>query len=53
MCVTLDCTPDLQPVSLAVGMREHPPIAVCDLADQMETLSANENLHFSQEYEVI
>ncbi|XP_075901581.1 protein tyrosine phosphatase receptor type Fa [Nelusetta ayraudi] len=35
------------------GMKEHPPIAVCDLAEQMETLSANENLHFSQEYECI
>ncbi|XP_025999267.1 protein tyrosine phosphatase receptor type Fa isoform X22 [Astatotilapia calliptera] len=35
------------------GMREHPPIAVCDLADHIERLKANDGLHFSQEYESI
>ncbi|XP_056893125.1 protein tyrosine phosphatase receptor type Fa isoform X3 [Takifugu flavidus] len=35
------------------GMREHPPIAVCDLADHIDKLKANENLRFSQEYESI
>lgn len=33
-------------------MREHPPIAVCDLADHIERLKANDALRFSQEYEV-
>lgn len=33
-------------------MREHPPIAICDLADHIEKLKANDSLHFSQEYEV-
>ncbi|XP_054871964.1 protein tyrosine phosphatase receptor type Fa isoform X16 [Amphiprion ocellaris] len=34
-------------------MREHPPIAICDLADHTERLKANDGLHFSQEYESI
>lgn len=33
-------------------MREHPPIAISDLADHIERLKANDNLRFSQEYEV-
>nr|XP_020476570.1 receptor-type tyrosine-protein phosphatase F isoform X1 [Monopterus albus]XP_020476571.1 receptor-type tyrosine-protein phosphatase F isoform X1 [Monopterus albus] len=37
----------------APRMREHPPIAVCDLADHIERLKANDNLRFSQEYESI
>ncbi|XP_051554731.1 receptor-type tyrosine-protein phosphatase F-like isoform X8 [Myxocyprinus asiaticus] len=35
------------------GMREHPPISVCDLADHIERLKANDALRFSQEYESI
>lgn len=35
-----------------VGMREHPPIPVVDLADHIERLKANDGLRFSQEYEV-
>ncbi|XP_029988313.1 protein tyrosine phosphatase receptor type Fa isoform X3 [Sphaeramia orbicularis] len=35
------------------GMREHPPIAICDLADHIERLKANDSLRFSQEYESI
>ncbi|XP_053539684.1 protein tyrosine phosphatase receptor type Fa isoform X3 [Ictalurus punctatus] len=34
-------------------MREHPPISVCDLAEHIERLKANDNLRFSQEYESI
>uniref|UniRef100_A0A673CR45 Receptor-type tyrosine-protein phosphatase F n=1 Tax=Sphaeramia orbicularis TaxID=375764 RepID=A0A673CR45_9TELE len=34
-------------------MREHPPIAICDLADHIERLKANDSLRFSQEYESI
>uniref|UniRef100_A0A8D3CH91 Receptor-type tyrosine-protein phosphatase F n=1 Tax=Scophthalmus maximus TaxID=52904 RepID=A0A8D3CH91_SCOMX len=34
-------------------MREHPPIAVSDLADHIERLRANDSLRFSQEYESI
>ncbi|XP_053742976.1 protein tyrosine phosphatase receptor type Fa isoform X6 [Synchiropus splendidus] len=33
------------------GMREHPPIAVCDLTDHIDRLKANDGLRFSQEYE--
>ncbi|XP_016120777.1 receptor-type tyrosine-protein phosphatase F-like, partial [Sinocyclocheilus grahami] len=33
------------------GMREHPPISVCELADHIERLKANDALRFSQEYE--
>ncbi|XP_048108102.1 protein tyrosine phosphatase receptor type Fa isoform X19 [Alosa alosa] len=35
------------------GMREHPPISTCDLADHIERLKANDSLRFSQEYESI
>uniref|UniRef100_UPI003AAF2786 protein tyrosine phosphatase receptor type Fa isoform X2 n=1 Tax=Centroberyx gerrardi TaxID=166262 RepID=UPI003AAF2786 len=35
------------------GMREHPPIATCDLADHIERLKANDSLRFSQEYESV
>uniref|UniRef100_A0A8C2Z424 Receptor-type tyrosine-protein phosphatase F n=1 Tax=Cyclopterus lumpus TaxID=8103 RepID=A0A8C2Z424_CYCLU len=35
------------------GMREHPPIALCDLADYIERLKANDGLRFSQEYESV
>ncbi|XP_066512487.1 receptor-type tyrosine-protein phosphatase F isoform X2 [Hoplias malabaricus] len=35
------------------GMREHPPISICDLADHIERLKANDSLQFSQEYESI
>ncbi|XP_052404589.1 receptor-type tyrosine-protein phosphatase F isoform X4 [Carassius gibelio] len=35
------------------GMREHPPISVCELADHIERLKANDALRFSQEYESI
>uniref|UniRef100_UPI003AAFD541 protein tyrosine phosphatase receptor type Fa isoform X1 n=1 Tax=Centroberyx gerrardi TaxID=166262 RepID=UPI003AAFD541 len=34
-------------------MREHPPIATCDLADHIERLKANDSLRFSQEYESV
>ncbi|XP_068449274.1 protein tyrosine phosphatase receptor type Fa isoform X6 [Clinocottus analis] len=34
-------------------MREHPPIAICDLADYIERLKANDGLRFSQEYESV
>ncbi|XP_048457494.1 protein tyrosine phosphatase receptor type Fa [Rhincodon typus] len=33
------------------GMRDHPPIPITDLADNIERLKANDNLKFSQEYE--
>lgn len=46
------CWTVLTTAPLTVGMREHPPVAICDLADHMETLKANDNLRFSQEYEV-
>ncbi|KAG7228905.1 hypothetical protein INR49_008683 [Caranx melampygus] len=35
------------------GMKEHPPIAISDLADNIERLRANDGLRFSQEYESI
>uniref|UniRef100_A0A673JGT6 Receptor-type tyrosine-protein phosphatase F n=1 Tax=Sinocyclocheilus rhinocerous TaxID=307959 RepID=A0A673JGT6_9TELE len=35
------------------GMREHPPVSVCALADHIERLKANDGLRFSQEYESI
>nr|XP_057930094.1 protein tyrosine phosphatase receptor type Fa isoform X8 [Doryrhamphus excisus] len=35
------------------GMRQHPPIATCDLNDHIERLKANDGLRFSQEYESI
>ncbi|XP_061744737.1 protein tyrosine phosphatase receptor type Fa isoform X5 [Nerophis ophidion] len=34
-------------------MRQHPPVATCDLADHLERLRANDGLRFSQEYESI
>ncbi|KAK2816005.1 hypothetical protein Q5P01_026472, partial [Channa striata] len=37
----------------APRMREHPPIALCDLADHIERLKANDGLRFSQEYESV
>lgn len=33
-------------------MASHPPIPVMDLAEHLEHLKANDNLKFSQEYEV-
>uniref|UniRef100_A0A669PD11 Receptor-type tyrosine-protein phosphatase F n=1 Tax=Phasianus colchicus TaxID=9054 RepID=A0A669PD11_PHACC len=38
---------------LGVGMRDHPPIPVTDLADNIDRLKANDGLKFSQEYESI
>lgn len=38
---------------LSIGMASHPPIPVMELADHIERLKANDNLKFSQEYEVI
>ncbi|XP_057194008.1 protein tyrosine phosphatase receptor type Fa isoform X7 [Triplophysa rosa] len=35
------------------GMREHPPVSVCALADHIERLKANDGLRFSQEYESV
>ncbi|XP_016155582.1 PREDICTED: receptor-type tyrosine-protein phosphatase F isoform X5 [Ficedula albicollis] len=35
------------------GMRDHPPIPLTDLADNIERLKANDGLKFSQEYESI
>ncbi|XP_041417367.1 receptor-type tyrosine-protein phosphatase F isoform X14 [Xenopus laevis] len=35
------------------GMRNHPPIPISDLADNIERLKANDGLKFSQEYESI
>ncbi|XP_038649923.1 receptor-type tyrosine-protein phosphatase F-like isoform X15 [Scyliorhinus canicula] len=35
------------------SMRDHPPIPITDLADNIERLKANDNLKFSQEYESI
>lgn len=37
---------------LLPGMRDHPPIPITDLADNIERLKANDGLKFSQEYEV-
>lgn len=42
---------DLQSIWLT-GMASHPPIPIMDLADHLERLKANDNLKFSQEYEV-
>lgn len=33
-------------------MASHPPIPIMELADHLERLKANDNLKFSQEYEV-
>uniref|UniRef100_A0A8C4V213 Receptor-type tyrosine-protein phosphatase F n=1 Tax=Falco tinnunculus TaxID=100819 RepID=A0A8C4V213_FALTI len=38
---------------LLAGMRDHPPIPVTDLADNIDRLKANDGLKFSQEYESI
>uniref|UniRef100_A0A8B9BHP2 Receptor-type tyrosine-protein phosphatase S n=1 Tax=Anser brachyrhynchus TaxID=132585 RepID=A0A8B9BHP2_9AVES len=35
------------------GMASHPPIPILELADHIERLKANDNLKFSQEYEMI
>ncbi|KAG8522153.1 Receptor-type tyrosine-protein phosphatase delta [Galemys pyrenaicus] len=35
------------------GMASHPPIPILELADHIERLKANDNLKFSQEYEVM
>ncbi|XP_020557863.1 receptor-type tyrosine-protein phosphatase F isoform X7 [Oryzias latipes] len=35
------------------GMKDRPPVAVCDLAEHVERLKAHECLRFSQEYESI
>ncbi|MEE6495132.1 hypothetical protein FKM82_001961 [Ascaphus truei] len=35
------------------SMRDHPPIPICDLADNIDRLKANDGLKFSQEYESI
>uniref|UniRef100_A0A8B9ILF3 Receptor-type tyrosine-protein phosphatase S n=1 Tax=Anser cygnoides TaxID=8845 RepID=A0A8B9ILF3_ANSCY len=35
------------------SMASHPPIPILELADHIERLKANDNLKFSQEYEVI
>lgn len=51
LCVCARATV-LTTLPLAAGMREHPPVAVCDLPDHIERLKANDGLHFSQEYEV-
>lgn len=34
-------------------MASHPPIPIMDLAEHLERLKANDNLKFSQEYEVL
>lgn len=34
------------------GMASHPPVPISELADHIERLKANDNLKFSQEYEV-
>lgn len=39
--------------SFLIGMASHPPIPILELADHIERLKANDNLKFSQEYEVI
>uniref|UniRef100_A0AAQ4PK53 Receptor-type tyrosine-protein phosphatase F n=1 Tax=Gasterosteus aculeatus aculeatus TaxID=481459 RepID=A0AAQ4PK53_GASAC len=38
---------------LTTGMREHPPVSLCDLTDYIERLKANDSLRFSQEYESV
>uniref|UniRef100_A0A8C5HZA4 Receptor-type tyrosine-protein phosphatase F n=1 Tax=Gouania willdenowi TaxID=441366 RepID=A0A8C5HZA4_GOUWI len=40
-------------VLLFSGMREHPPIAVGDLAEHTDRLKANDGLRFSKEYQSI
>lgn len=36
----------------SAGMASHPPVPISELADHSERLKANDNLKFSQEYEV-
>lgn len=36
----------------SAGMASHPPVPISELADHIERLKANDNLKFSQEYEV-
>lgn len=45
------CLPSFSLSSL-VGMLNHPPIPISELADHTEHLKANDNLKLSQEYEV-
>uniref|UniRef100_A0A8C2A9D2 Receptor-type tyrosine-protein phosphatase F n=1 Tax=Cyprinus carpio TaxID=7962 RepID=A0A8C2A9D2_CYPCA len=40
-------------IAILLFKREHPPISVCELADHIERLKANDALRFSQEYESI
>ncbi|XP_072295419.1 receptor-type tyrosine-protein phosphatase F-like [Eucyclogobius newberryi] len=35
------------------GTQEHPPVLLCDLAQCIQRLKANDNLQFSQEYESV
>lgn len=49
----LALTPGLFVCLLSAGMASHPPIPVMELADHIERLKANDNLKFSQEYEVM
>ncbi len=51
-CISVMCSPLLAVLFSLLGMREHPPISVCELADHIERLKANDALRFSQEYEV-
>ncbi|XP_039567386.1 receptor-type tyrosine-protein phosphatase F isoform X14 [Passer montanus] len=44
---SVPCCPNIS------SMRDHPPIPVTDLADNIERLKANDGLKFSQEYESI
>lgn len=55
MCVhdlTCEFVFKLYPLSF-LGMASHPPIPILELADHIERLKANDNLKFSQEYEVL
>uniref|UniRef100_A0A4W6C3L6 Receptor-type tyrosine-protein phosphatase F n=1 Tax=Lates calcarifer TaxID=8187 RepID=A0A4W6C3L6_LATCA len=40
-------------IAILLFKREHPPIAISDLADHIERLRANDGLRFSQEYESV
>ncbi|XP_030428172.1 receptor-type tyrosine-protein phosphatase F isoform X12 [Gopherus evgoodei] len=44
---SVPCCPNIS------SMRDHPPIPVTDLADNIDRLKANDGLRFSQEYESI
>uniref|UniRef100_A0A6I8NX60 Receptor-type tyrosine-protein phosphatase F n=1 Tax=Ornithorhynchus anatinus TaxID=9258 RepID=A0A6I8NX60_ORNAN len=54
-CFVLASLEDGDTVSVCPGesMRDHPPIPVTDLADNIDRLKANDGLKFSQEYESI